>query len=160
MSNYFCSDKTIEIYSTSTEVVEARDPGPSGPQGVPGPVGPVGPIGPPGPQLVPFTVPGPLSVYTGVSRFYFVRSGTITAVLASVGVPPQGASVVVDVLKNGTSIFTNTLNRPTIAAGQNSDAGVPDVTSVTAGDYVTVNVVSVGTSTTGSDLVVQIEYTS
>jgi hypothetical protein len=110
--------------------------------------------------MATFTVPGSLVAYTGISRFYFARSATITSVLISVGTPPDGGDVIADVKKNDTTIFTTLDNRPTIGSGQNLGSGSPDVTSVADGDYVTVDVVSVGSTSPGADLVVQIEYTS
>ena len=39
--------------------------------------------------------------------------------------PPAGAALVVDVNKNGTTIYTNQANRPSIAAGANSAGNNP-----------------------------------
>lgn len=120
--------------------------------------GEVGPEGAPTTHLT-FSFVRTLSPTTS-ARFYFFRSATITSVLASVGTPPSGGSVVVDVQKNGVSLFTNPLSRPTINPGQHMGVGTPDIVSVTVGDYVTVETVTVGSETPGADLVVQIEYSS
>jgi hypothetical protein len=61
---------------------------------------------------------------------------------------------VVDILKNGTSIFTSTPHRPTIPAAAFLDDGVIDITSMAVDDYLTVNVTSAGTG--ASDLTVNI----
>jgi hypothetical protein len=80
-------------------------------------------------------------------------------VRASVGTAPTTQSVIVDVNKNGTTIFTTQGNRPTIAAGANTDASsTPDVTAFAAGDYMTVDVDQIGTGTVGADLTVQVWY--
>jgi hypothetical protein len=81
----------------------------------------------------------------------------LTKVRIGVGTAPTGASVIVDVKKNGTTIFTTTGNRPAISAGGFSGvSGTPDTPSVTTNDYLTVDVSQVGSTVAGSDLTVQI----
>ncbi len=98
---------------------------------------------------------GVLTVQAGAGRYPVTVAGTITAVRAAVGTAPTGAAILVDVNKNGTTVFTTQGNRPLIAAGTNSSgAAVPDVTSVIAGDLLSVDVDQIGSSVAGSDLVV------
>lgn len=110
--------------------------------------------------VVPYSVPGTVSVVSGAARLYndTGRTLTIRAVRATVGTAPVGASLIVDVLKGGTTIFTTQANRPTIAAGTNTSGKVTtmDVTTWADGDYLTVNVAQVGSATPGSDLTVQV----
>lgn len=107
-----------------------------------------------------YTVPGALAVQTGAVRYYFSSAVTITNVVASVGTAPTGTSLIVDVRKNGSTIFTTTANRPTIAVSNFVDmASVPDVTAVAAGDYLTIDIVQVGSGVSGNNLVVTVEYT-
>ena len=116
-------------------------------------------IDPPGVDLyVPFSISGAAYVSTGQGRVYIESSRTITRVRASVGTAPTGASLIVDVLKNGTSIYNVTpANRPTIAAaGFTALGGTPDTTTFVAGDYITVSVLQIGSSVAGSDLTVSI----
>lgn len=104
-----------------------------------------------------FTHPGTLSVYTGKSRFYCPIGFEIGAILVSVGTPPVGSALKVDVNRNGTTIFTTQANRPTITAGAYTDlSNTPDVGTVSAGDYITVDIDEVGSSFAGSDLTVVI----
>ena len=106
-----------------------------------------------------FTIPGTLFVGAGQTRWYAPRSLTISTVQVSVGTAPTGASVIFDVNKNGTTIFTTQGNRPTITSGSNSDlASVPDVTTLASGDYLTVDVDQIGSTVAGADAVVQIEF--
>jgi hypothetical protein len=106
-----------------------------------------------------FTILGSLSVGTGVSRFYPSSTIKITNVRASVNTAPTGASVIIDVLKNGTTIFTTQANRPAISASTNvSSLAVPNITSLTSSDYLTVNVSQVGSTIAGSDLTVLVEF--
>ncbi len=91
-------------------------------------------------------------------RWYFNNSYTISNILASVGVAPTGASVIFDVNKNGTTIFTNQANRPTITASNFYDfSNTPDVTSLTTNDYLTVDVDQIGSTIAGTDAVIRIQ---
>lgn len=111
------------------------------------------------PFLATFTVSGNLTVVPGKSRFYLNRAAVCTNVHVSVNTQPTGAAVIVDVNKNGTTIFTTQGNRPTIAVSTNVDAtSVPDVTAFASGDYITVDIDQIGSTIAGADLVVQIVY--
>ena len=108
---------------------------------------------------ISFSQGGTLTTGTGAFRWYN-RTGatrTIQTVTASVGTQPTGASILVDVNKNGTTIFTTQSNRPTIAVSTNEDeSGAPDVTSLAAGDYLTVDIDQIGSTVAGSNLVVTV----
>ena len=86
----------------------------------------------------------PLAVGTGATRFYNDTGSTLTiaSVRASVETAPSGGSVVIDVNKNGTTIFTTQANRPTIATTALTSGKVTaiDVTSFADGDYLTVDI--------------------
>ena len=65
--------------------------------------------------------------------------------------------MILDVNKNGTTIFTTQGARPTIADGQRpSSTTLPAVTAVAAGDTLTIDVDQIGSGTAGSDLYVSI----
>jgi len=72
--------------------------------------------------------------------------------------PPVGADIIVDINKNGTTIFTTQGNRPTIPDGQNKGAksATPDVTAIAEGDIITIDCDQVGSTTPGSDLTVYV----
>jgi len=111
-------------------------------------------------SVIPFSRSGSLAVAVGQGRFVFPFAATITGVRASVGTAPVGSSLIVDINKNGTTIFSTQANRPTIAASGNvSGVAVPNTTSFAAGDYMTVDVDQVGSTTPGSDLTVVVTYT-
>lgn len=102
-----------------------------------------------------FSYTGTIAVYTGDFRWYndTGRTLSISKVRASLGTAPTGSSAIIDVLKNGTTIFTTTANRPTIAASSNTaTSGTPDITSVASGDYLTVSIAQVGSTVAGADL--------
>jgi hypothetical protein len=111
-------------------------------------------------QVQIFTVPGTLSTGTGRAKFYIPAAITLGNVRASVGTAPTGAAVTIDVNKNGTTVFTTQGNRPILYAGQTVVASsTPNITEFSAGDYITVDIDTVGSLNPGSDLTVQIEFT-
>jgi hypothetical protein len=82
---------------------------------------------------------------------------TIDKVYVYVQTAPVGAAIIVDVNKNGTTIFTTQANRPQIAAGANADeSGTPDVTSLAKNDRVDVDIDQVGSTTPGAVLTVMV----
>ena len=108
-----------------------------------------------------FTSPGTLSVSTGASRFRFPFNATLLGVSAACNTAPTGFGVIVDVNLNGTTVFTDPDERPQIAIGlfdtdeANSTLGV---VAVETGDYLTVDIDSVGSGVAGSDLTVIVRY--
>lgn len=108
-----------------------------------------------------FSNTGTLSVAGGTHRLYndSGSSWTIQGVRASVGTAPTGASILIDVNVNGTTIFTTQANRPTIAVSTNTSGKVTNmnVTTVADGAYLTVDVDQTGSIVAGSDLSVQVE---
>lgn len=104
-----------------------------------------------------FAVTGTIAVATGKSRIYLEHDYVVETVRAAVHTAPAGAALVVDVNKNGTTIYTDQANRPSIAVGTNSATGNnPAVTTLAAGDYLTVDVDQVGSATAGADLTVTV----
>lgn len=110
-----------------------------------------------------FTLPayskqGSLVTTTGALRLPVDGTYTIVGTRLMVGTAPTGAAIIVDVNKNGSTIYTTQANRPTIAAGANAGGpgSAPDVTSLAAGDYLTVDIDQVGSTIAGSDLTVTI----
>lgn len=97
--------------------------------------------------------------YSGSFLFVFPFAATIIGVTVAVGEAPTGDDVIIDVHKNGTTIYTTQANRPTIADGSNiSSHEVPDVTSVSAGEYLTFDIDQIGSTTPGEDLTVIVEW--
>ena len=104
-----------------------------------------------------FSITGAVAVATGKSRIYLEGAYVVETVRAAVNTAPTGAALVVDVNKNGTTIYTDQSNRPSIAAGTNSATGNdPAVTTLAAGDYLTVDVDQVGSTAAGADLTVTV----
>ena len=107
------------------------------------------------------SIEGVLVVTTGKLRFYNEtgRTLTISKVKLAVDTAPVGAAIIVDVHKNGVTVFTTQSNRPQIAAAANEgESTTIEVPSWADGDYLTVDVDQIGSSTAGSDLTVHVIY--
>jgi len=111
---------------------------------------------------IAYTVSGALEVDTDVC-FPFRPSGnfTILDVYIEVKTAPTGASVIVDINVNGTSIFNVTpANRPEIAiAATTATSGTPDTTTLVENDSITVDVDQIGSGDTGADMTVIVRGT-
>ena len=91
---------------------------------------------------------GTLAVNTGDKRLYMARAGTFGTFDMYVKTAPVGAALNVQINKNAISIGTGT-----IADGANSGTGQAlSSTSFSAGDYLTVDITQIGSSTAGEDL--------
>jgi len=105
-----------------------------------------------------------LTVVAGTHRIPILFAGTPTSITiksirAMVGTVPTGAAIIVDIHKNGTTIFTTQDNRPTIAISANDSGEVTNmnVTTVAKGDYFTMDVDQIGSTIAGKDLVAVME---
>lgn len=108
-------------------------------------------------EVYTFTVTGAVTVTTGKSRIYLEGDYIVETVRAAANTAPTGAALIVDVNKNGTTLYTTQSARPSIAASANSATGnSPAVTLFTAGDYMTVDVDQIGSTVAGSDLTVTV----
>lgn len=104
-----------------------------------------------------FTVGGEAAVASHGHRLVIEDGGQVVDVRATVGTAPTGADMIVDVNRNGTTIFTTQSNRPQIAAGSTTDISrTIENGRLDPGDYLTVAVDQVGSTVAGSDLVVNV----
>lgn len=112
-------------------------------------------------DLATFALSGILSAPTlGTLRFRFPYDATLEGVSAAVNTAPTGADIVLDVNKNGVSVYPLS-TKPTILATTFDTGGVelvPDTTGILTGDYLQVDVDQVGSIIAGSDLTVFIRY--
>jgi len=109
-------------------------------------------------ENVVFSHNGLLEVLVG-SAAYPIVGGTFTIieVAAMVTDVPTGSAVKVDVNKNDVTIYGTQNNRPTIAIGARiAVVGANSVTSVTDGDYLSVDIDEIGSGSPGSFLTVVI----
>lgn len=111
-------------------------------------------------QMVPliFSVNGQLGVAAGVARVGVEGTYVIKGVRARVDTAPTGSSIKVDVNKNGTTIWSTQTNRPDIATSSNASSYVTNMntTSLSSGDYLTMDVDQIGSTIAGSHLTVTV----
>ena len=105
-----------------------------------------------------FCIPGTLETSTNVAPSVLADEAmTVDKVYVYVRTAPTGASIIVDVSKNGVTIFTTQANRPEIAIDGNTDeSDTPDVTSLAKNDRVDVDIDQVGSTVAGADLTVMV----
>ena len=109
-----------------------------------------------------FTIAGTIETGTNLA-FPYRPSGnfTISEVYIEVKEAPTGATLIVDVNKNGTTIFTDQAKRPTIAdGGTTATSGAPDVTALVKDDAITVDVDQVGSTDAGKNITIQVRGTT
>lgn len=102
-----------------------------------------------------------LQVFAGTLRVYNLSGQTkiISRVFLSLDTASGGAAIVVDIHKNGVTIFTDQAHRPSISSSSHTGSTVDiDVPSWEDGDYLTMDIDQVGISPNGSDLVVHVVF--
>lgn len=112
-------------------------------------------------RMAVFTFTGVLAVTPGTIRIYNKTGFTITVsqVFLSVSLAPTTQAIIVDINKNGTTIFTTQANRPQIAAGANTGFTTTiDVPTLADGDYFTMDIDQVGSGTPGANLTAHVIY--
>lgn len=105
--------------------------------------------------LQTFSTFGPLTAGSGNQRWYTPTKAQVIEVFAAIGTTSSGSSVTVDLKKNGGSMLASPI---VISPGSNTGSGFPNTLSLNGpnADYCTVDVITIGSGTPGSDLVVQI----
>jgi hypothetical protein len=102
-----------------------------------------------------WSLPGDAIVKRGVHRLALPFPCVLNTVQVTAGASPWGSSLIIDLNANDVTIFSTRENRPTIMAGEHaSGLMVPDVKNLIVGDYLTVDIDQVGSSTSGGDLTV------
>ena len=110
-------------------------------------------------QMFHYHIKGALNTSTGKQAIRMPFAGKISFVTAALITAPVGASAIVDLHKNGTTMYTTQGNRPTITAGNTYvTATLPDVLTWAAGDVLQLEVDQKGSSTDGADLSVVVGY--
>lgn len=105
---------------------------------------------------------GALTVGANKDRWIAPFSGHIVSANAVVGTAPTGAALVVDVLKEGVSVFGSNA-KPTVAiSGTESDPATGEadqsVSRFVEGDTISLSVTQVGSTVAGSDLDVVVQF--
>lgn len=101
---------------------------------------------------------GTLTAAAGKAFAVAPYDGVIKKISGKVGTAPTGATLIVDVNKNGTTIFTTQANRPTVAVSATAAtlAGFPEVTTFAAGDLISIDIDQIGSSVAGANLAVAV----
>lgn len=108
-------------------------------------------------KSIAFYVDGTLTADTKLCSVIAPQAMTITEIRVAVDTAPTGASLIVDVNKGGTTLYTTQANRPTITAGNTSaTAADPDITSIAVGDIISIDVDQIGSTIAGENLMVTI----
>jgi hypothetical protein len=111
-------------------------------------------------RVVPIRIAGAQTA--GANKFSFVmpEAGTYVSCYFELLTPNTGATFICDVNKNGTTLYTTQASRPTFVASTttSAEAAAADVTSLTKGDVLTVDIDAIGSTIAGDDLKVYITY--
>ena len=114
-------------------------------------------------ELIRLESGGVLTVGANKDRMSLPFNGEFVNASAAVSVASVTTNVVIDLLKNGVSIYTTVANRPRVVAGSVASAAAnllrPDVFKFVPGDVLSLSIISVGPVTAGSDLVVSVQFT-
>lgn len=94
-----------------------------------------------------YSYDGTLSLYTGTKRLYISIACTLSTVDAYLATASVGADVILNIKKNGSS-----LNTLTITDGNSISENNSFNVSFVKGDYITVDITQIGSSTAGEDL--------
>jgi hypothetical protein len=123
--------------------------------------------------VFPVVLAGALTAGAGVLRYPLPFAAEVVQVDLHVNTAPTGADLILDINKNGTTVFTDQSKRPKVLAttfaatpvkvtpGVAAGANVPGipvpsatpVATFAAGDYITVDVDQIGSTVAGSNAV-------
>ena len=104
-----------------------------------------------------YSYTGTLEVNTGERRLYMTRTGAFGDFDMFVATAPVGASVNVTVNKNGSQMATGTLSAGATSSLANA---IPTAQAgFESGDYLTVDITQVGSTTAGEDLYINFKIT-
>ena len=104
--------------------------------------------------VISFTISGNLTATANAAASWPFTwlTGRIIGAYAYVRTAPTSADIIIDINKNGTTIWTTQANRLTIAAGKNAGVQVTsDVVALTQDDRLDLDVDQVGSSVAGAN---------
>ena len=112
-------------------------------------------------RLATFTVSNSLTVHSGTIPItnIFGSQKTIGEVHCRVSTAPTGSALIIDIHKNGTTIFTDQSHRPQIAVGTTTVTTTTiDITTWSDNEYLTMDVDQIGSSVNGAGLTVEVRF--
>lgn len=108
-------------------------------------------------KTISFYVDDVLEVDTNLISVIAPQSLIINEIRLMVDIAPTGTALIIDINKNGTTLYTTQANRPTIAVGETSIiATLPDTLSLTVGDKISIDIDQIGTTLAGENLSIAI----
>lgn len=102
---------------------------------------------------ISLTQQGTLAVTTGTARWYAPYNLATNSIKAYVETAPVGSAISITVNKNGTSAAT-----PSISAGATTSSEITSAITLSEGDYLTVDITAVGSTTAGENLNIVFKY--
>ncbi|GAV21621.1 phage tail-collar fiber domain-containing protein [Carboxydothermus pertinax] len=104
-------------------------------------------------KTITFCIPGDAFVKTNFAGWLSDGNYKITRVKIYSDTAPTGADLIIDLNKNGTTIFTTQTNRPKVVAGTNAGVDVTtiEVNTLAPGDRLTLDIDQVGSTTPGGN---------
>jgi hypothetical protein len=139
------------IVVRQTEAVALIDTG-KGDQGVPGPMGPMGE------SVIPYFLDYDLEPRQGRGLYRFAFAAVLKGVSAHLRVPGEGSPTILDVNLNGTTVFPDQNDRPSIPAGTGDLPEISLNIPIASGDLLSVDVDDTGSTFGGEDLGVFIRF--
>lgn len=106
------------------------------------------------PRSIFATVPGDVVAFEGALRWYPPFPITVSACRIFQGTPPTLTPTIVDVKKNGVTVFAST--KPTLEVGMNKSVLLGADTFLTIDDYLLIDV----DQGSGADLSIRVDYTT
>ena len=108
---------------------------------------------------VTFAYPSTLAVVASATpSFIMPFSGTITKAYAYSRTAPTGQSIIIDINKNGSTIWSTQANRLAISAGQNSGTQTAfNTTALVESDRLDLDIDQIGSGTVGANLTVELK---
>lgn len=111
-------------------------------------------------KTIPIALAGAQTVGTRKAGFVAQEAGTFQSCKFTVGTAPTGATLIGDVKKNGVTMYTTTTRRPTVAISGtvSAETATADIQSFAKGDVITFDIIQVGSTVAGADLIGSISY--
>lgn len=104
-------------------------------------------------RAISFYIDGDLTVDTDLMSIISPMSLTITEIRCAVSTAPTDADLIIDINKNGTTIYTTQANRPTILATETTETATdPDITTLAVGDILSLDIDQIGSTVAGANL--------
>ena len=107
-------------------------------------------------------VAGAQTAAAGKHTFRMPESGSYVGTTCKLETVNTGATFIVDVNKNGTTLYTTQGRRPTIAISAatktSTESAQADITALAEGDTITIDVDQIGSTVAGTGLSVTFSY--